>query len=105
MPRFAQHARIRARDGRREELLTKFLEACEMQRDNPACELMLVSTSPDEDSDVFLTEVWSSAEEYERTRQSAQVQAWAADMPALVDGPADVTPLELVGRKSIEMSG
>ena len=68
-----------------------------MQRGNPACELMLVSTSPSDGDAVFLTEVWTSAEEHERTRQSDAVQAWAADMPSLVAGPPEVTPLAVEG--------
>ena len=68
-----------------------------MQRDHPACELMIVSSSPDEDDVVFLTEVWTSAEEHERTRQSPEVQAWAADMPSLVAGPPETTPLDVRG--------
>jgi quinol monooxygenase YgiN len=72
----------------------------DMQADNPACELTLVSTSPAEDDVVYLTEVWTSAEEHERARESAQVQAWAADMPALVAGPPETTPLVPEGMKS-----
>lgn len=68
-----------------------------MQRDNPACQLMLVSTSPEEDDVVFLTEVWTSAEEHERARQSSEVQAWAADMPSLVAGTPETTPLVIEG--------
>jgi hypothetical protein len=33
--RFAQHTRLRARPGKRDELIAKFLEAAKMQRDNP----------------------------------------------------------------------
>jgi quinol monooxygenase YgiN len=68
-----------------------------MQKDNPACELMVVSSSPEEDDVVFLTEVWTSPEEHESARQSPSVQAWAADMPSLVAGPADTTPLVMHG--------
>jgi quinol monooxygenase YgiN len=96
MPRFGQHTRIRARPGKRDELMAKFVEAAEMQRDNPACELTLVSTSPEDDVSVFLTEVWASAEDHERARQSPEVQAWAADMPSLVDGPPEITRLDPV---------
>jgi quinol monooxygenase YgiN len=67
-----------------------------MQHDNPACELTLVSASPEDEVSVFLTEVWTSAEEHERARQSPEVQAWAAEMPSLVDGAPDVTPLDPV---------
>lgn len=70
-----------------------------MQRDNPACQLMLVSSSPEEDDVVFLTEVWTSAEEHERARQSSKVQAWAAQMPSLVAGPPESTPLVIEGAK------
>jgi quinol monooxygenase YgiN len=68
-----------------------------MQRGNPACELMLVSSSPDEDDVVYLTEVWTSGEEHERARTSPEVEAWAADMPALVAGPPEITPLVAEG--------
>ena len=96
MPRFAQHSRILARAGKRDELVAKFVEAAEMQHDNPACELTLVSTSPEDDVSVFLTEVWTSDEDHERARQSPEVQAWAADMPSLVDGPPEITRLDPV---------
>jgi quinol monooxygenase YgiN len=101
MPRFAQHSRLRARPGKRDELLAKFLEIPKMQADNPACELTIVSSSPDDDGVVYLTEVWTSAEEHERARQSPEVQGWAADMPSLVAGPPDTTPLVIEGGKGV----
>ena len=76
-----------------------------MQRDNPACELMMVSSSPEEDDVVFLTEVWTSAEEHERTRQSPEVQAWAAEMPSLVAGPPETTPLIVEGGTGLAPKG
>ena len=72
-----------------------------MQRDNPACQLMLVSSSPDEDDVVFLTEVWTSAEEHERARQSSEVQAWAVQMPSLVAGSPESTRLVVEGGKGL----
>jgi quinol monooxygenase YgiN len=72
-----------------------------MQRDNPACELMLVSISPDDVDSVFLTEVWTSAEDHERARQSSEVQAWAEQMPSLVDGPPEATALVIEGAKGL----
>ena len=101
MARFAQHARIRARVGKRDELVAKFLEVGDLQADNPACELMFVSVSPDEDDVVYLTEIWTSPDEHERARESDEVQAWAADMPSLVDGPPETTPLVLKGGKGV----
>jgi quinol monooxygenase YgiN len=92
---------LRARSGKRDELVAKFLEVADIQRDNSACELMIVSSSPEEDDVVFLTEVWTSPEEHERARQSSEVQTWAADMPSLVAGPPDITPLVVHGGKDL----
>jgi quinol monooxygenase YgiN len=99
--RFARHSRIRARAGKRDDLVAKFMEIAVIQRDNPACELSLVSTSPEDEASVFLTEVWANAEGHERARHSPEVEAWAADMPSLVDGPPETTPLELAGGKGL----
>ena len=99
---FAQHSAIRARPGSHEALLAKFLEVVELQRGNPACLLTLVSTSPDEDGVVLLTEVWTSAEDHERARESPEVQAWAANMPELVSGPPETTRLEIAGAKGLD---
>jgi quinol monooxygenase YgiN len=99
--RFAQHTRLVAAPGKRDELVAKFLESAEIQRDNPDCELMLVSTAPDSADVVYLTEVWSSQDVWEQARHSAPIQAWAASMPALVSGPPESTPLELAGGKGL----
>jgi quinol monooxygenase YgiN len=72
-----------------------------MQRENPACELTLVSTSPGDDEAVYLTEVWTSREEHERARHSPEVEEWAAGMPELVAGPPDTTELEIEGDKGL----
>jgi hypothetical protein len=43
MSRFAQHTQLIAAPGRRGELVAKFIESAEIQRDNADCELMLVA--------------------------------------------------------------
>ncbi len=101
MPRFAQHTRLIAAPGRRAELVAKFLEAAEIQRANPACEIMLVSTEPDAADTVYLTEVWSSEDAWAQARDSAAIQAWAASMPALVNAPPESTRLDLAGGKGL----
>jgi quinol monooxygenase YgiN len=103
--RFAQHTLIRARPGKRDQLVAKFLEISEIQRHNKACELSLVSSSPDEDDAVYLTEVWASAEEHERARESDEIQAWAEEMPSLVAGPPEITPLVVEGGKGVAADG
>jgi hypothetical protein len=46
---------LHARPGKRDRLIAKFLEVPVMQANNPACELTIVSSSPDEDDVVYLT--------------------------------------------------
>ena len=101
MSRFAQHTRLLAAPGKREVLVEKFLESARIQRDNPDCELMLVSTAPDSADVVYLTEVWSSEDAWDRARRSAPVQTWAASMAALVGGPPESIPLEVAGGKGL----
>jgi quinol monooxygenase YgiN len=75
MSRFAQHTRLIAAPGKRDELVAKFLESVEIQRDNADCELMLVSASPDSPHFVYLTEVWSSEDAWEQAhRRPARVR-------------------------------
>jgi quinol monooxygenase YgiN len=72
------------------------VEAADLQQDNPACELSLVSTSPDDPDVVFLTEVWTTDADWEQARESPEVKEWAKDMPELVEGPPDTTRLDPV---------
>ena len=101
MSRFAQHTRLVAAPGKRDELVARFLESAEIQRGNPDCELMIVSTAPDSADVVYLTEVWSSEDAWEQARRSAPIQAWAASMPALVSGPPESTSLQVMGGKGL----
>ena len=101
MARFAQHTRLAAVPGKGSDLVAKFLESAEIQRDNPDCEVMLVSTAPDVTDVVYLTEVWSSEDAWERARSSAPIQAWAASMPSLVSGPPESVPLVVAGGKGL----
>jgi quinol monooxygenase YgiN len=101
MPRFAQHTRLTAAPGQRAELVAKFLEAAEIQRGNPACELMLVSTEPGTADIVYLTEVWSSEDAWDQARHSAPIQTWATSMPGLAGAPPESTRLDLAGGKGL----
>jgi quinol monooxygenase YgiN len=66
---------------------------------------MLVSSSPEEEDVVFLTEVWTSADEHEQARNSPEIEAWAKSMPSLVAGPPESTPLEPAGGKGVSAQG
>jgi quinol monooxygenase YgiN len=97
MTRFAQHVKVPAAPGKRDELAAKFLETLEFLQSNPDCELTLVSTSPDDPDSVYLTEIWTSKDAHTAATQSDHVRRWAAGMPSLTAGAPDVQPLAPVG--------
>ena len=101
MERFGQHTKLVATRGNAERLASKFIESVEIQRDNAACELMIVSRSPEDDDVVYLTEVWSSESEWEAARSSPAVAEWAMDMPLLVAEPPQAVRLDPVGGKGV----
>jgi quinol monooxygenase YgiN len=99
--RFAQHTELVATSGNGGQLASKFMESVEIQRDNPQCELMLVSTSPVNDDVVYLTEVWTSEAAWENARSSPVISEWAKDMPSLVAEPPKSLRLDPVGGKGL----
>ncbi len=101
MGRFAQHTTLVATRGNADRLAGKFIESVEMQRENPACELMIVSKSLVEDDVVYLTEVWSSESEWEDARRSPAIAEWTKDMPSLVAEPPQSVRLDPVGGKGL----
>jgi quinol monooxygenase YgiN len=104
MTRFAQHTRLVAHPGKRDELVAKFLLAADIQAANAACELMLVSTDADAADVVYLTEVWTTREDWERATRSDEIAAWAAPMPGLVAEAPHSTELKLAGGKGVGRS-
>ena len=101
MALFGQHTRLRAVPGKADALVTKFLEAAELQRENRACQLMVAGRSTTEEHTVHLVEIWSSEEDWERARNSDEIKAWAADMPGLVDARPESVTFDLAGGKGL----
>jgi quinol monooxygenase YgiN len=101
MGRFAQHTKLLATPGNADRLAAKFIESVELQRENPACELMIVCKSPVDGDLVFLTEVWSSESDWEEARNSPVIAEWAQDMPSLVAEPPRSVRLDPIGGKGL----
>jgi quinol monooxygenase YgiN len=99
--RFAQHAKLVATRGNADRLASKFIESVEIQRENPACELMIVCKSVVDDDVVYLTEVWSSQAEWDEARMNPLVAEWAKDMPSLVAESPQSVRLDPVGGKGL----
>lgn len=100
--RFAQHTRLTSTKGNADKLVAKFLAAADLQRDNDACELMLVGRSASDEDIIYVTEVWSSEAAWKQARGSKAVTAWAKDIPALVAEWPPSTRLTQIGGKGLE---
>jgi quinol monooxygenase YgiN len=104
MARFGQETRLVAKKGRADALVEKFIEAAEMQRDNPACELMIAGKSTTEDDVVYVIEVWATEEDWERARASDEIAAWAQGMPKLVAAWPKSAKFDAAGGKGLPAS-
>jgi quinol monooxygenase YgiN len=103
MGRFGQHTKLVATRGNVDRLASKFIESVEIQQGNPACELMIVSRSPEEDDAIYLTEVWSSESEWEEARNNPAIAEWAKDMPSLVAQAPQSVRLDPIGGKGLDI--
>lgn len=103
--RFAQQTKLVATEGNRDALVGKFLEAAAIQLDNPDCELMFVSRSPDDQTLVYLTEVWTNEEARETATRSPEIGVWAEGMSRLVASEPVTIRLSPIGGKGLPERG
>jgi quinol monooxygenase YgiN len=99
--RFAQQTKLVTTEGNRDALVAKFLEAAAIQRDNPDCEVMFVSQSPVDQTVVYLTEVWTNEEAWEKATRSPEISAWGEGMSMLVAAEPESVRLAPIGGKGL----
>ena len=104
MSRFAQTTKLTATTGNVDVLLAKFEDAAEIQKDNPACEVMIAARSSIESDVVYLFEVWSSEPEWEAARSSPAIALWASDMSGLVSEAPKTVRLDAATGKGLSRS-
>jgi quinol monooxygenase YgiN len=98
---FGQQTRLVAAKGCADALVAKFIEAAEIQRDNPACDLMIAGKSTTEDDVVYVIEVWASEADWKRARTSDEIAAWAQGMSGLVAVWPKSTRFDAAGGKGL----
>jgi quinol monooxygenase YgiN len=103
MRRFGQHTKLVATAGQSDALVAKFLESAEIQRDNPACGLMIAGKSTTEENVVYLVEVWASEADWERARTSHKIATWAQGMRDPVTAPPETVRFDPAGGKGLSL--
>jgi quinol monooxygenase YgiN len=67
MARFGLYVKFRAEPGQRDALVKVLLASAKMMADAPGCELYVVNSAADEADTVWVTEIWRSAADHERS--------------------------------------
>jgi quinol monooxygenase YgiN len=60
MPRFGLHGKFIAQPGRRDQLVELLLQAAKLMAAADGCRLYVVSTAPNDDKAVWVTEIWDT---------------------------------------------
>lgn len=97
MDRVGVYVRFRALPGRRAELVEVLLAASRLMSGAPGCELYVVNTAVGEDDVVWVTEVWRSVADLDRSLFVAGVKELIDRSMPLVVGPPERTKLTPVG--------
>jgi hypothetical protein len=92
MARVARHTKLTADEGRGGDVAERLLRAADALRDDPGCELYLVSRQRDAPDVVWVTELWRSQADLERVAADAGEGDDVAEVIAMM---RDVAVVEL----------
>jgi quinol monooxygenase YgiN len=96
--RVARYGKAVAREGRGDELARILLGAADELRDDPGCELYLISRQADSPDTVWVTELWASQAALDASLERVRGSDSAAAAMALVED-WEMIELELLGGK------
>jgi len=86
MKRYGLHGRLTARSDKRNELADILLKAAGVLASLPNCHLYMVSIDKDNDTDIWITEVWDSKEDHDLSLQNPEVRSLIATGMPMIDG-------------------
>jgi quinol monooxygenase YgiN len=96
--RIARYGKAVARSGQGSELARILLAAAEEMRDDPGCELYLVSRQAGEEDVIWVTELWRSQADLDASLERIRGSDSVAQAMALVDA-WQMIELDLLGGK------
>ena len=100
--RYGLHGKLTASQGNRDKLAAILLEASKLVSTANGCQLYLVSTTPDDENAVWVTEAWDSKEDHDNSLNVAGVRELIAQaMPILAGMPQKGQELQILGGAGI----
>ena len=97
---FGVFGKFTAQPGKRDELVSRLLEAAELLERDPGCLLYVVSTSDEPDA-VWVTEAWTDRAAHAASLEPADVRALIQQARPLIAGMSHRTELTVQGGKGL----
>lgn len=96
--RYLLHGKLVAKKGSQKELTTILLKASQLMEEVCGCRLYAVSRDREDDSAVYVTEIWDSKEDHDLSLTSEKVKNLIMKaIPLLENNPEKGQELELIG--------
>ncbi|WP_347158308.1 putative quinol monooxygenase [Pontibacter chitinilyticus] len=102
MQKYGLHGKLKAINGKGQQLAEILLEASRLVATAKGCQLYIVSKDADDADSIWVTEVWDSKEDHDNSLHVAGVQQLIAQaMPLLNGRPEKGQVLEVLGGAGI----
>jgi len=103
MTKYLLHGKLKAKEGKGEELSSILLLAAQSVEAAKGCQLYLISKDQQDKESVWVTEVWDSKEDHDNSLKLENVRALIGQAMPILDGmPQKGQELELLGGHGIK---
>lgn len=100
MNQYGLHGKLKAKDGKANALANILLEASQLVSGAKGCRLYFISK---EGNNVWVTEVWDSKEDHDKSLENAEVRALITTaIPLLAEKPEKGQELDVIGGFGID---
>lgn len=100
---YGLHGKLKATSGNGDKLASILLEASQVVADVKGCHLYLVSKEKDEKDCIWITEVWETREDHDRSLKIESIKTLILQAIPLIDGqPGKRQELEILGGTGIK---
>jgi quinol monooxygenase YgiN len=99
---FGMFGKMTAVSGKRDALVTQLLRASELMNGVPGCLMYVVSTSPDDANDIWVTEIWRDEASHGASLSMPGVRDLIKDTMPLLAGAPEGTRFSPIGGKGLD---
>ena len=103
MSKYGLHGKLKSKTGSSEKLTQILIEASKLVSTAKGCRLYLISKDKTDIDSVWVTEVWDTKEDHEKSLNAESVKALISQAMPLIEGrPEKGQELEILGGKGID---